>query len=341
MGEENREVKFNIPTNLVKRNEDNPRLIFSEEGMLRLMKSIKEVGILVPLTVYREGPNYVILDGERRWRAAQRINLQTVPCYILPKPATKVEYILNMFKIHNVREEWMLLPTALKLAQVIEQIEMQTGNAKISNQELATYTGLSSAAVGRCRRLLTLPKKYQDMLFEEEKLAEKGIKPTKTTLSEDFFLELLRAISAIESRKSEMERIFDKYSKDQIISCFVDKFKSGNIPDITDFRYLTKLVKQTKLPLEKRERVLIRILKEADYRIDEAYDVYARPFYESEGLGKQLDKIEMILESLEIDLLDRGSSIVVLNSLENFKKIVQNKISELKKKLGRDEKTAS
>jgi ParB/RepB/Spo0J family partition protein len=325
------EVKSEISTLLIESNEDNPRLIFSEEGMLRLIKSISEVGILVPLTVYRRGSKYVILDGERRWRAAQRINLKAVPCYILPEPEGRIEYILNMFKIHNVREEWKLLPTAQKLGQVIEQIEKKTGQLTISNKELATYTGLSVPTVGRCRRLLTLSKRFQDMLFEEEKLAEKGIKPTKTTLTEDFFLEMLSAISAIESPSSGMKKVAEKIGKENIINSFVKKFKTGNIPDITDFRYLTKLIKQTKIPLDKRERVLTKILKETDYRIDEAYDAYARPFDESKDVEKQLNRIEIMLDSIEVDSLDQGSSIVFLNSLKNFKKLIDKKIEDITK----------
>ena len=330
------EEKYFLPTSSVKSNEENPRSIFSEDGMLRLIKSIKEVGILVPLTVYEEGDGYIILDGERRWRAARRINLKAIPCYVLPEPENKMEYILSMFKIHNVREEWKLLPTAQKLAEVIEQIKLQTGDERITNKELATITGLSEPTVGRCRRLLTLPKKFQDMLFAEEKLAELGIKPTKTTLSADFFLELLRAISAIKSKKSKMEHMFEQYGVEEIISIFVKKLKSGNIPDITDFRYLSKLVKQTKLPLDTRERQLIRILKEPDYRIDEAYDVYARPFYESKGLEKQLSRIEIIISGLDVNSLDRGSAIVFLNSLVNFRKLVINKIVEIRKNLGKE-----
>jgi len=334
--EEKSEVKLHIPTKLIQRNEDNPRIIFSEEGMLRLTKSIKEVGILVPLTVYKKGVNYIIIDGERRWRAAQRINLQAVPCYVLPEPESRLEYILNMFKIHNVREDWKLLPTAQKLAQVIEQLQARSPE-KITDRELAMLTGLSSPTVSRCRRLLTLPKKYQDMLLEEEKLAEKGIKPTKTTLTEDFFLELLRAISAIESKQSGLQEFCERYDKERIIAAFVEKFKSENIPDITDFRYLTKIVKQAKVPLEKRERILTLILSDNSYRIDEAYDSNVRMFYESKGLEKQLDRIEMILDSLDVSQLDRGSGIVFLTNLENFKKIIQDKIAEVRKNLGQEQ----
>jgi ParB/RepB/Spo0J family partition protein len=335
MGEKS-EVKLSIPTKLIRRNDDNPRLIFSQEGMLRLTKSIKEVGILVPLTVYKKGSDYVILDGERRWRAAQRINLLTVPCYILPEPESRLEYILNMFKIHNVREEWKLLPTAKKLAQVIEQLEAKSPGSKVTDNELAMLTGLPSPTVGRCRRLLTLPMEYQDMLFEEEKLAEEGVRPTKTTLTEDFFLELLRAISAIGSKQVGLQDFCEKHDKGMIIDCFIKKYKSGNIPNITDFRYLTKLVKQTKLSLDDRERILTRILSDDSYRIDEAYDSHARMFYESKGLEKQLNRIEAILDSLDVDQLDHGSSIVFLVSLENFKKRIQNKIVEVRKKLGQE-----
>ena len=177
-----REMRNEIPTNSVKPNPENPRLIFSEQGMLRLIKSIKESGILVPLTVYQKNTGFIILDGERRWRAARRINLATVPCYVLPEPTNRMEYLLSMFKIHNVREDWKLLPTAKKLEQVIDQIKEQTGKKTITNKELATYTSLTPATVGRCRRLLSLSQKFQDLLFEEEKMTEKGIKPIKTTL---------------------------------------------------------------------------------------------------------------------------------------------------------------
>lgn len=338
MTKTDREMRIDIPTNLVERNEDNPRLIFSEEGMLRLIQSIKESGILVPLTVYRKGSRYVILDGERRWKAAKRINLPGVPCYVLPEPTSRMEYILSMFKIHNVREEWKLLPTARKLEQVIDQIKSQTGKERITNRELTTYTSLTPATVGRCIRLLTLPKKYQDMLFEEERLVEKGIKPTKTTLSEDFFLEMLRSISAIESKTNSMCHILEKYPKEKIISIFIDKFKKEEIPDITDFRYLTKLVKQTRLPVKTREKVIIKILKNVDYRIDEAYDIYARPFYESENLEKQLDRIAIILESLQVNSLDYDSATTVLKTLAHFRGILESKIADIEKTLSEEVK---
>src|SRR5258708_32580585 len=63
----------------LERNPDNPRLIFREEDMLALQDSIKDQGILVPLTVYASGNKYRLLDVERRLRSGIKLGLPTVP----------------------------------------------------------------------------------------------------------------------------------------------------------------------------------------------------------------------------------------------------------------------
>ena len=88
----------------IRANEDNPRMIFRENEMAELLDSIAEVGIQVPATVY-EDHGYVILDGERRWRCAKKLNLRTIPCIVHPKPSP-LENLLMMFNIHNVRVDW-------------------------------------------------------------------------------------------------------------------------------------------------------------------------------------------------------------------------------------------
>ena len=70
----------------LRKNPDNPRLIFQAEELSALEESIKEQGILVPLTVYKDGKHFVLLDGERRWRCALRLGLHTVPAIIQEKP---------------------------------------------------------------------------------------------------------------------------------------------------------------------------------------------------------------------------------------------------------------
>ena len=69
----------------IDRNPDNPRLIFRQEEMERLLVSINTHGIQVPVAVYREDDGYRLIDGERRWRCARKLNLRTVPALIQEK----------------------------------------------------------------------------------------------------------------------------------------------------------------------------------------------------------------------------------------------------------------
>src|SRR2546422_237263 len=209
------------------------------------MESIKISGILVPLTVYSDGERFTIIDGERRFRAATELKLLTVPCYILPPPRDKMEYLLNMFRIHNVREDWKLFPTAKKLEEVIRSLKEQDPDRKITNKLLATYTSMTTSRVAQCRTILTIPQRFKDQLFEEQKLEEKGITPTKTTLSEDVFFEILKPVKTLDTNKSkDIKKIVSQtYSREQIIGKLVTKFKSGNVSNITDFRLLGRILK--------------------------------------------------------------------------------------------------
>ena len=103
-------------------NPDNPRLIFRENEMNDLLESIREVGIKVPITVYEDGAKFYLIDGERRWRCARKLNLRGIPAIIQPKPS-KLENLLMMFNIHNVRVDWDLMPMALKLGEIRNMLE--------------------------------------------------------------------------------------------------------------------------------------------------------------------------------------------------------------------------
>src|SRR5260370_9892804 len=89
-----------------------------------LLESIREVGIKVPVSVYSDGHKFTLLDGERRWRCAKKLNLKVVPAIVQPKP-TRLENLLMMFNIHNVRVDWDLMPIALKLGEVREMLEKE------------------------------------------------------------------------------------------------------------------------------------------------------------------------------------------------------------------------
>src|ERR1041385_6713773 len=91
-----------IPTDQLIPNPHNPRMLFDREPLKTLQESIKKVGILVPLTVYRSRAKnkWVILDGQRRWMSAKDLGLKRVPVNQVAEP-TLVQNIVTMFQIRS------------------------------------------------------------------------------------------------------------------------------------------------------------------------------------------------------------------------------------------------
>lgn len=213
----------NVPTAALKPNPHNPRVLFDPKPMKELRESIEKVGILIPLAVYwsERDRTFVILDGQRRWMCAQAIGLETVPVNQLAEPDT-VQNIVTMFQIHNTREDWELMPTALKVEVLMH--ELQERNEK----RLATLTGLNPAVVSRCKKLLSYEKYYQDLMLNPD--------PTNR-IKADFFIELYTLLV------DRNIKAMSWYSKKPFIESMLYKYlnKKG-IRSVTDFRMLKQYV---------------------------------------------------------------------------------------------------
>jgi ParB family chromosome partitioning protein len=143
----------------IQANPENPRVIFRPEELAELQQSISDQGILVPLTVYEDGSNLIILDGERRWRCATLLGLANVPVIVQPKPE-RLQNIRMMFAIHNTRRDWDPLPAALKLEELEREFQHQH-NVMPNEKELASLASISRGEVRRLRNLLKLPTRYR------------------------------------------------------------------------------------------------------------------------------------------------------------------------------------
>src|SRR5258707_14776869 len=151
-----------VSIELIDKNLDNPRLVFRPGELEELTESIRRYGVQVPITVYREGHRYVLIDGERRWRSSIKLNKRTIPALVQAKPDPLTNLLL-MFNIHALREQWDLLTIALKLPRVLELLRIQLGR-DANEREIALETGLNRAVVRRSRLLMMLPSKYQQMI---------------------------------------------------------------------------------------------------------------------------------------------------------------------------------
>lgn len=209
-----------VPTDKLIPNPHNPRMLFDREPLKILQESIAKVGILVPMTVYRSKrkPQYIILDGQRRWICAKNLKLPKVPVNQVAAP-TLVQNIVTMFQIHKFREDWELMPTALKLEILMREMK------ETNDRKLADLVGLDRAVVARCKKLLSFPKNYQDMMLDPN--------PNKR-MKADFFIELYPILNDREVSRMKW------YSRNKFTERMLEKYlaKGSGLKAVTDFRIM-------------------------------------------------------------------------------------------------------
>ncbi len=147
-----------VPVGAINANSFQPRRHFDEEALDTLTASVREVGVLQPILVRpaSEG-SYELVAGERRWRAAKRAGLQTIPAIVRPvDDASSLEHAL----VENLhREDLNALEEAAAYQQLIEDFGL-------THEELAARVGKSRAAITNTLRLFQLPPSVQRLVAE-------------------------------------------------------------------------------------------------------------------------------------------------------------------------------
>jgi ParB family chromosome partitioning protein len=145
---------------LIEPNPNQPRREFDQEALQELATSIRELGIIQPITLRKlEGEKYQIIAGERRWRASQLAGLTTIPAYIV---TVEDQNAMEMALVENIQREDL---NAIEIALAYQHLAEETGmtQAKISER-----VGKSRAAVTNYMRLLKLPAQVQIALKNHE-----------------------------------------------------------------------------------------------------------------------------------------------------------------------------
>ena len=141
-------------------NQLQPRDYFDEEALVSLTDSIRELGVLQPVLVRPTGPDqYELIAGERRWRAAKRAGLQTVPAVVRRIDETAM---LEQALVENLhREDLHPMEEAAAYQQLIEDFQL-------SHEDVARRVGKSRSAVSNMLRLFQLPPAIQKMVAERQ-----------------------------------------------------------------------------------------------------------------------------------------------------------------------------
>ena len=142
-----------IELSLIHPNPNQPRHEFDQEALQELAESIKEIGIVQPITLRKqEDGTYEIIAGERRWRASQLAGLKAIPAYIR---TVGDENVMEMALVENIqREDLNALEIALAYQHLMEQYGM-------TQDRLSERVGKKRATVTNYLRLLKLPASIQ------------------------------------------------------------------------------------------------------------------------------------------------------------------------------------
>ena len=151
-------VLSEVPVASVSPNPNHPRVHFDEESLIELSASIAEMGVLQPILVRPlDDGSFELVAGERRWRAAQRAGLATIPAVIrMTDDASSVEQAL----VENLHRQDL---TALEEAAAYQQLLDEFG---LTHDQLATRVGKSRSAISNSLRLLGLPPAVQHLLAD-------------------------------------------------------------------------------------------------------------------------------------------------------------------------------
>ena len=148
-----------VEISLIDPNPNQPRREFDQEALQELANSIRELGIIQPITLRKVANRYQIIAGERRWRASQLAGLQKIPAYIVD---VEDQGVMEMALVENIQREDL---NAIEIALAYQHLAEATGmtQAKISDR-----VGKSRAAVTNYLRLLKLPAQVQMALKNHE-----------------------------------------------------------------------------------------------------------------------------------------------------------------------------
>ena len=191
-----------IAIDLIKPNPDQPRINFDEEALEELATSIRELGIIQPLTLRSaEAGTYMIISGERRYRAAKLAGLYTVPAYL--RTANDSDRTETAWAENMQREDPNAIEIALTFRKLIDQYNL-------TQERLSERIGKKRATIANFLRLLKLPAEVQ--LGLRDKAVDMGharalLSVEKPTMQLKLYNEILKkglSVRQVEQRAKEM-----------------------------------------------------------------------------------------------------------------------------------------
>ncbi len=186
-----------LPIDKVVANKEQPRKIFKDKDLVELCNSIKENGVIQPITVSEENGKFVIIAGERRYRATKLAGLERIPAIV--KKVTKKDSLV-MAIIENVqRSDLNCVEEALAYYQLMNEFEL-------TQEEVAKKIGKERSTIANFLRILKLPREVIQSVQREE-LSFGHAKVLASLKDDEFIKRLARSVVTEKLSVRELERL--------------------------------------------------------------------------------------------------------------------------------------
>lgn len=196
---------INIDVNKIIPNKNQPRKIFDDKALEELSISIKNYGIIQPITVRKIYDDiYEIVAGERRFKAIKLLNMETIPAVVID---VKEEESAAMALIENLqREDLDFIEEAMAFERLIEDFEL-------NQTQLAEKLGKSQSTIANKMRILKLPESVK-VKIREGGLSERHARALLKIDDEELLLSIVEKVIKKELKVSETEKLVNSIAED-------------------------------------------------------------------------------------------------------------------------------
>jgi ParB family chromosome partitioning protein len=249
-------IAENIDPAEIEPSPSNPRLIFPKEELARLRESIDEVGILVPLTVYKTPDGKIrLIDGERRLQCALELGLPDVPCYVVDG-VDETRELEWMFSIHMMKEDWAQGPIAKALLSLAKRL------GGWDTDKLRAVTGLTPQQLAFYQALGNSPPEILERVIAGDLPAN---------LVADAILRVANPM------RNELPDVADGKSDESFVYSIVNKRDAGRLPDVVAIRKLRTMIQVASEDPEPEDQaelksVIQKVLDDPEASIEGAYE---------------------------------------------------------------------
>lgn len=231
---EERMKVVNIPLDIIHPNPNQPRKVFDTASLEELADSIRQNGVIQPITVRRAGQEYEIIAGERRWRACVSLAMPSVPAIVINADDAKSALLALL---ENLQREDLCF---FEIAEAYQKLLREQG---MTQDELAKRMGKSQSTIANKLRLLRLSPKTR-LLIREYGLTERHARAILSVSSEDEQERILKIIHDRQLNVKQTEELINS------AAAAPKKKKRELFPFFKDLSIFTNTIKQAVAAME-------------------------------------------------------------------------------------------